>query len=247
MLGALALVTGCSTKGTPYATPSTAAAPATAPTAPATAPTVPMTPLPRASGQLTGTQLQQVLLPQEEFPAGFTLAQSSAVDSGAALSAAPAQFNLATVSCSDFVNHLGNTGFGETAMAANSYTEQTQAFDQVVYQFSSDAGAAAFVDGIRELARRCASFTATDNGATGSFSLTATQAAPVAGHPSLELVQTGKIGGAALTLDTLLTASGVDVFVGATVALGMSTPASLAKQTIVYDLMKRQAAAAVLG
>jgi hypothetical protein len=39
----------------------------------------------------------------------------------------------------------------------------------------------------------------------------------------------------------------VDVFAGAAVGLGVSAPVSLAKETIVYNLMKRQAAAAVLG
>ena len=247
VLAALALVTGCATKGTRYATPSTAAASAPAQTAAAAAPTTAMTPLPRASGQLTGTQLEQVLLPQAEFPAGFALAQSSAVSSGGALSSGPAQFDLATVSCGDFISHLGNTGFGETAMAANSYTAQAQAFDQVVYQFSSDTAATEFIDGIRTVAGRCHSFTATVNGTTGTFSLTATPSAEVAGHPSLELVQSGTIGGSSLTLDTLLSANGVDVFAGAAVGLGASAPASMAKQTIVYDLMKRQAAAAVLG
>jgi hypothetical protein len=247
MLGALTLVSGCATKGTPYATPTTAAPSAPAPAATAPAATVPMTPMPQASGQLTGMQLLQVLLPQGDFPPGFTLAQSSAVSSGAALSSAPAQFNLATVSCADFVNHLGNTGFGETAMAADSYTGQAQAFDQVVYQFPSDAAATAFVTGVRTLAGRCHSFTAKDNGATGTFTLTAAQAATVGGHPSLELTQSGTIGGSSLTLDTLFAASGVDVFAGSAVGLGTSAPASLAKETIVYDLMKRQAAAALLS
>jgi hypothetical protein len=50
-----------------------------------------------------------------------------------------------------------------------------------------------------------------------------------------------------LTVDTVLSASGVDVFAGAAVGLGAAAPASLAPATIVYDLMKRQAAAAVLG
>ena len=206
-----------------------------------------MTPLPQASGQLTGTQLEQVLLPQSAFPAGFTLSSSSAVSSGDALSSSPAQYDLASVSCADFVNHLGNTGFGETAMAADSYIGTKQAFDQVVYQFGSASAASAFVDGIRSVANRCASFTATDSGATGTFSLKASTGAAVGGHPSLDLVQTGTISGSPLTLDTLFSASGVDVFAGAAVGLGAPTPASLAKETIVYDLMKRQQAAAVLG
>jgi hypothetical protein len=151
------------------------------------------------------------------------------------------------MSCAAFVNHLGNTGFGETAMASDSFTGGQQAFDQVVYQFGSATAASGFVAGIKSLAGRCQAFSATDNGSPGHFSLSATPGPAVGGHPSLRLVQTGTIRGSALVLDTLLTASGVDVFVGAVVGLGANAPASPAKQDIVYGLMKRQAAAAVLG
>src|SRR5215470_13116188 len=93
--GVLAAATGCATKGVPYKTPSSAPA-ATAPSA-AASPAGPMTPVPQASGQLTGTQLQSVLLPQSYFPAGFTLAPSSAVTSGGTLLASPAAYQLATI------------------------------------------------------------------------------------------------------------------------------------------------------
>jgi hypothetical protein len=151
------------------------------------------------------------------------------------------------MSCAAFVSHLGNTGFGETAMAFNSFVGGRQAFDQVVYQFGSATAASDFVAGIKSLAGRCHSFTATDNGTTGHFSLSATPGPAVGGHPSLRLVQTGTISGSGLVLDTLLTPSGVDVFAGSAVGLGTDAPASPAKQDIVYGLMKRQAAAAVLG
>ena len=241
----LAAATGCATKGVPYKTPSSSAPAATTPAA--ASPAGPMTPVPEASGQLTGTQLQTVLLPQSYFPAGFALSSSSAVSSGGSLTSGPPQYNLATIDCATFVNHLGNTGFGETAMASNSFAGQAQAFDQVVYQFGSAASASAFVSGIKALAGRCGSFTATDNGATGRFSLRATPGPTVGGHPTLDLVQAGTINGSAVTLDTLLSASGVDVFAGAAAGLGTSAPTSLATETIVYNLMKRQAAAAVLG
>jgi hypothetical protein len=206
-----------------------------------------MSALPAASGQLTGTQLASVLLPQSSFPAGFTLSASSAVTSGDSLSSSPAAYDLATMSCATFVNHLGDPGFGETAMAASSAAGQAQAFDQVVYQFSSASAASGFVAGVKALAGRCHVFSASANGQTGTFSLTASSAPPVGGHPSLELVQSGTIGGSSVVLDTLFTVSGVDVFAGATVGLGVSAPNSMPKATIVYDLMKRQQAAAVLS
>ena len=241
----LAAVTGCATKGVQYKTPSSAPAAAAPSAAPSAA--EPMTPVPQASGQLTGTQLQSVLLPQSYFPAGFTLSPESAVTSGGSLLSSPAAYQLATISCATFINHLGSTGFGETAMASNSFVGQAQAFDQVVYQFGSSSEATAFVAGVRALAARCGSFTATANGASGTFSLKASPGALVGGHPSLELSQTGTLKGSSVALDTLLTASGVDVFAGAAVGVGTTAPTSMAKETIVYNLMKRQAAAAVLS
>jgi hypothetical protein len=252
MLGAVA----CSSKPVPYKTPASQSAPATstpasgspAVSSPAAAsPAVSQSPLPRATGQLTGTQLQTVLLPQSSFPAGFGLSSSSAVSSGGSLETAPATYDLATVSCPVFVQHLGNTGFGETAIAANSYTSQGQAFDQFVYQFATAGAASSFVSGIQSLARRCGSFTATGNGETGTFSLKTAAAPPVGGHPAIELLQAGKIGGSAVTLNTLLSASGVDVFGAATVGLGTAPPTSPVTSALAYDLMRRQAAAALLG
>jgi hypothetical protein len=207
-----------------------------------------MSALPAASGQLTGTQLTSVLLPQSSFPAGFTLSPSSAVSSGDSLTSGPAAYDMSTISCATFVDHLGNTGFGETAMASGSAVGgQDQSYDQVVYQFGSTSSASGFVAGIKALAGRCHSFTASDNGESGTFSLTASSAPAVGGHPSLELVQSGTLGSSSLVLDTVFTVSGVDVFAGAAVGLGMAEPVSMAKETIVYNLMKRQQAAAVLG
>jgi hypothetical protein len=249
--GTLATVAGCSTKGTPYATPATqpasATSAATAPTA-GSLPTASMTPLPAAAGQLTGTELESVLLPASDFPAGFSASSSGPVSSGGTLTPAAARYPLATVSCSDFVQHLGSTGFGETGMAADSIVGRDQAYDQVIYQFASASSATAFVSGIQSLAGRCTSFTApAGTGTTATFSLKAAPGASVAGRPTVELVQTGTVSGSAVTLDTLFSASGVDVFAASGVGLGVGAPAVPAKQTIIYNLMKRQAAAAVLG
>ena len=259
--GAAGVVLGaaaCSSKPVYYQSPSASSAGASAPaaSAPATSapgasatPAVSESPLPAASGQLTGTQLQTVLLPQSSFPAGYSMSSASAVSSGGSLETAPASYDLGTVSCANFVQHLGDTGFGETAMASNSFasTHATQGFDQVVYQFASASAASGFTSGIQSLAARCGSFTATDNGVSGTFSMKAAAGPAVAGHPSVELRQTGKISGTTVTLDTLFTSSGVDVFGAAGVGLGTAPPTTPATQALVYDLMKRQAAAAELG
>jgi hypothetical protein len=249
--GLLAAVTGCATKGTPYATPSSASATAvaTAPTASSggALPTASMTPLASASGQLTGTQLATVLLPAADFPAGFATSSSGATTSGGSLTSATAAYPLATVSCSDFEQHLGSTGFGETGMAADSIVGTNQAYDQLIYQFASAAEAKAFVAGLEPLAARCTSFTAPADNTTATFSLTAAAGAALAGLPTVELKQSGKVSGSAVTLDTLFTASGVDVFAAAAVGLGTGAPTAPAQATVIYQLMKRQAAAAVLG
>jgi hypothetical protein len=251
-VGMLATVTGCATKGTPYATPesqsASATSAATAPTA-TTGPlaTASMTPLAAASGQLTGTDLESVLLPVSDFPAGFAASSSGPVTSGGSLTSGAAQYPLTTVSCSGFVQHLGSTGFGETAMAADSVVGTDQAYDQVIYQFSSASAATAFVAGLEPLAARCKSFTAPANGVTATFSLKAAPGDTLAGLSTVELQQTGKVSGSALTLDTLFAASGVDVFAASGVGLGAGAPAVPAKEAIIYNLMKRQAAAAVLG
>jgi len=206
-----------------------------------------MSALPAASGQLTGTELASVLLPQASFPAGFTLSPASEINSGDSLSTGPVTYDLSSISCATFVQQLGNTGFGETAMASDSAAGQGQAYDQVIYQFATASAASDFVAGISALASRCHSFTASDNGTSGTFSFKASAGPAVGGHPSLELVQSGTLGGSPLVLDTLFSASGVDVFGGAMVGLGVSAPTSVAPETIVYYLMKRQQAAAVLG
>jgi hypothetical protein len=243
---------GCASTPVRYQTPDSSASASRSAGALDTAPasSAPsQSPLPAASGQLTGTQLETVLLPQASFPAGFSLSSGSAVNSGGSVTATPNAVSLATMSCADFVSKLGNTGFGESAMAGNSFTYDSgsQAFDQVVYQFPSAAAASSFVTGVSSLAARCGSFTATANGQKGTFSYKAAPAAPVGGHPALRLTQSGTIGGTSVTLSTLLTASGTDVFTIAAVGLGSPVPTNPATGTLAYDLMKRQAAAAVLG
>jgi hypothetical protein len=206
-----------------------------------------MSALNAAGGQLTGDQLVQVLLPASFFPAGFAV-RSVPVTSGGSLTSGAASFNLATVDCATFVYHLGRNGFGETALAANSSTGAGQVYDQVVYQFPSAAAASAFVAGARAVAARCGKpFAANEGTAQGTFALSASDGAPVGGHPSVDLSQTGKLGGSSLVLNTLLVPSGVDVFLVAAVGIGGGAPAVPARETIAYNLMKRQAAAALLG
>ena len=229
-------------------TSATAPASAGTATAPAALPTASMTPLAAASGQLTGTQLESVLLPESDFPAGFATPATGPISSGGTLTQGKATYDLAAISCATFIQHLGTTGFGETAIVSGSVGRSGQAFDQLVYQFATAPEATAFVSGVRALAGRCGSFKATANGESGTFSLRATTGSAVGGHPTVELLQTGTLGTSKLVLDTLFCASGVDVFAASGVGVGgAAAPALPTKESIVYNLMKRQAAAAVLG
>ena len=114
-----------------------------------------MTPLAAATGQLTGTQLESVLLPASDFPAGFATPSTGPITSGGSLTTAPATYNLATISCATFIEHLGTVGFGETAMVSGSVAAAGQAYDQFIYQFGSASAASAFVAGVQSLAGRC--------------------------------------------------------------------------------------------
>jgi hypothetical protein len=251
LLGAAA----CSSSSVPYQRPTAAASPAgagasaSASAAPSAVPTGSQSPLAAASGQLTGTQLQTVLLPQSYFPAGYTVSASSTVSSGGKVETATAAHPFATMTCAYFLEHLGDTGFGESAIASDSFAGpgSTQGFDQVVYQFPVTSQAPAFLSGARSLAGRCKSFTASDGGTTGTFTMKAAGAPSVAGHPSLDIEETGTISGAKVTLDTLFTASGTDVVAVAALGLGGLPPSAPARSSLNYALMKRQAAAAVLG
>jgi hypothetical protein len=130
-----------------------------------------MTPIAAAAGQLTGTQLESVLLPASDFPAGFATPSTGPITSGGSLTSGPATYNLAKISCATFIQHLGTVGFGETAMVWGSVGDSGQAYDQFIYQFGSASAASAFVTGIQALAGRCGSFTAAANGSTGKFAL----------------------------------------------------------------------------
>jgi hypothetical protein len=188
-----------------------------------------------------------VLLPETDFPSGFATSTSGPVTSGGSLTTGAAKYHLPTTSCATFVQHLGATGFGETAMVSGSVVTTGQAYDQVIYQFPTASAASAFLSGVQALGGRCASFKVKANGVTGTFSLHTTAGSPLGGHPTVELQETGTLG-EKVDLDMLLCASGVDVFAAAGVGVsGTAAPTAPAAETIVYELMKRQAAEVVLG
>jgi hypothetical protein len=257
--GAIGALTGCSSPSSSSAPSATVSATVSAPAPSASAgssdtptssaaPAPSMTSLPAAGGQLTGTQLAKVLLPESDFPTGFVTPSAGPVTSGVSLTPGTVTYDLATISCATFIQHLGSTGFGETAMVTGGVSDSGQAYDELIYQFKTAGQATAFVSGMQALAGRCASFTATDNGQSGPFHLQATAGSAVGGHPTLELLETGTVGTEKVVLDSLFCASGVGVFGAAGVGVnGADAPALPTKENIIYQLMQRQAAVSVLG
>ena len=132
-----------------------------------------MTPLPAAAGQLTGTQLESVLLPESDFPAGFATPSTGPVSSGGSLTSGPASYNLATISCATFIQHFGTTGFGETAMVSGSAADVGQAYDQFIYQFATAPQATAFASGVQALAAGAGRSPRPPTASAGTFSLRA--------------------------------------------------------------------------
>ena len=116
--------------------------------------------------QLTGSQLAAVLLPAGNFPRGYRYDQSTSYESGNRLETGKAKYHLASISCTSLGNVYGRSGFGETAVAGNSYSTLVDnftatsgaAFAQTVYQFASASAARSFWQGIRSVVVRCPGF-----------------------------------------------------------------------------------------
>lgn len=116
--------------------------------------------------QLTGSQLAAVLLPAGTFPRGYRYDSSTSYESGNRLETGKAKYHLASISCTTLGNVYGRSGFGETAVAGNSYgtlvdnytASSGAAFAQTVYQFASAGSARSFWQGIRSVVVRCPGF-----------------------------------------------------------------------------------------
>jgi hypothetical protein len=113
--------------------------------------------------QLTGSQLAADLLPAANFPPGYLYDKSASYESGMRLETGRAKYHLASISCKTLANHFGDSGFGETAVATNSYStfvdnttaKSGAAFGQTAIQFASASAARSFWQGIGSVAVRC--------------------------------------------------------------------------------------------
>jgi hypothetical protein len=193
----------------------------------------------RPAVQLTGVQLLSALLPQSDFPAGFKLDKSNIFDSGRHFENSPAQYHLSTMSCSSFSNDFGGTGFGETATAADDFTNSTgtRVYGQQVYQFKTGSAATSFFKGLRAISRRCRAFLL-DGFASGIFTQ-AFGARPIGGHPTFQVNQSGSFTGILIATDMVFTVAGTDVFFTANFGIEVSPPSSPSARTSMLRLIIR--------
>ena len=195
--------------------------------------------------QLTGSQLAAALLPAGTFPRGYRYDDSTSHESGKRLETGKAKYHLASISCSTLSNVYGESGFGETAVATNSYSTLVDnltatsgaAFAQTVYQFASANAARSFWLGIRSVVVRCPGFgLATHLGHSTerivTVSIRGTQAFQA--DFSVSLAPLGTIG-----LQSLVVVRGQDVIEIDAMGLGRAVPASPSLCTLMTRLLAR--------
>lgn len=189
--------------------------------------------------QLTGVQLLSALVPRSDFPAGFKLDKSSVFDSGGTLENSPARFHLSTMSCKRFANNFGDTGFGETATAADAFvnSKSTQIFGQQVYQFKTSSAATAFFKGLRAVSRRCRAFLLF--GFASGVSAHAFDAPPILGHPTFQVNESGTVLGLPIAIDTVFTVAGTDLYFTIKFGITVAPPGSPSGRTTMTRLIKR--------
>jgi hypothetical protein len=193
--------------------------------------------------QLTGSQLAADLLPASNFPHGFRYDASTSHESGKRLETGQAKYHLATISCTTLENVYDGPGFGETAVATNSYSTLVDnftattggVFGQSVYQFASASTARSFWLGVRSVAVRCPGFGAAGGHGTEQIvkaSIRGTQAFQADFSASL-----APIG--AIRVQSLIVLRGQDVFEIDALGLGRAVPTSPSLRTLMTRLLTR--------
>lgn len=195
--------------------------------------------------QLTGSQLAADLLPAGTFPRGYRYDKSASYDSGNRLETGQAKYHLASISCTTLSNVYGRSGFGETAIATNSYSTLADnytatsgaAFVQTVYQFADSSTGRSFWQGIRSVVVRCPGFglAAVLHHGTERIvkvSIRGTQAFQADFSGSLAPLGT-------IRLQSLIVVRGQDVIEIDAIGLGHALPASPSLRTLATQLLVR--------
>ena len=190
-------------------------------TAPAALPTASMTPLAAASGQLTGTQLESVLLPQSDFPAGFATPRDRADQLGRVADLGHGHLQPGDDLLRDVHPAPGHRrvrrdrdGVGQRRpLRARRTTSWSTSSPRRRRRRRSFPACRRWPAGAGRSRRRPTARPARSRCGRRA-------GAAVGGHPTVELLQTGTLGSSKLVLDTLFCASGVDVFAASGVGVG---------------------------
>lgn len=189
--------------------------------------------------QLTGTQLAGALLSASDLPAGFAVDPGSATDSGGSLTAAATKHPPMSLSCSDLLDDLGKTGFGESAMAGDTAADPNtkEIFNQVVYQFASASKANEFFTSLQAKWNSCGTFTVADSGTSGKETVTAASAPAGLGDMAFENTMTASGSGMNLSGTDLAVLKATDVYIVGPGKIGGGRPADLSAQTLMTKLI----------
>jgi hypothetical protein len=193
--------------------------------------------------QLTGSQLAADLLPAGTFPRGYRYDASTSHESGPRLETGRAKYHLASISCKTLGNAFDGPGFGETAMAADSFSTLVgnlnakggAVFAQAVYQFATSRAAQSFWLGVRSATVRCPGFGALGGAGTERIvkaSIRGTQAFQADFSASLTPT-------ASISVQSLFVLRGVDVLETDAAGVGRAVPASPSLRTLMTRLLPR--------
>jgi hypothetical protein len=134
---------------------------------------------PAAGGQLTGTQLESLLLPASYFGAGYWFPEPkyNPEGSGSSLERPVDKVNLSRYSCKqNLENELPFSGYGETAFAdaqviKGKLPSFTSSYYEQVYQFPSAAAAISNYQENLQFSKRCGNSSETSGGKTTTQAL----------------------------------------------------------------------------
>jgi hypothetical protein len=187
--------------------------------------------VPHSPVQVTGKKLKSGLLPPSHILAGYSVIFSN--NSGGKLEHGTL-FHIPSMKCATFWGFIGTVkGFGETAFAttlagSGGKTAVAETFQQSVYQFTGNHGAASVFGQISAKYKSCRSVgTADGHGGTLRQTVHARKAERVGGHQSLlltEYLTDARIGGPPVVTVALWTVVGTDVYLFSSQLLNVRSP-----------------------
>ena len=154
---------------------------------------------PKPAPQVTGTRLQSALLPASAFGDGFAVTQR--LNTGNRLRSPRAIIRPSGLSCATFETFIYVGGFGNTAGATDSVSNQNPnvgdypnlvlAGDQTVLQFKTTKAAASFYSQAYTRYKQCSAFTETDQADNLTLELTtqSLSGTTINNHKAFQLIQ----------------------------------------------------------